>query len=143
LLAEEKRTVGADSSKLAALQIDRTLSAEEQAFRFPPAAAPSGPALSAGPASPVLRRAKTWRDALSPVIDRAASLAINPKDGAAVWVQLVALAETPEPIAPLVGVADGGVKWMKDTTQGEERIVETMSKRAFMARWRRRAARAG
>lgn len=51
------------------------------------------------------------RDDLTPAIDAAIARVSDPTDFAAVWGAFLALADSPEPMPPLLGVAEGEVKY--------------------------------
>lgn len=88
-----------------------------------PASAPAGAkaeATSNASERTVLHSTKSRgrRDTLDPVIERAQSKCANPTDTAEVWAQMRVLALDEQP--PLLGATAQGLKYMKDTRNGEE-----------------------
>lgn len=77
------------------------------------------------------------RDVLSPVIDGLIRTAADPSDRVSLWSALLAAAVRQDRPVPLLGVADGEVKY-----RGDDGEAAFLTRKAFMDRMRRRAATA-
>lgn len=76
------------------------------------------------------------RDALSPVIDNLMRDADDPSDRAALWSGLLALANKESLPPPLLGIAEGEVKW-----RGDDGDPKFLPRKAFMQRLNRITAK--
>ncbi|NKJ45853.1 hypothetical protein CIC12_03660 [Burkholderia sp. SG-MS1] len=90
-----------------ALVGNEPLDASEQATSGPPAVAPT----QALPDESRIYKPNSKRHALSHIINMAKNLAIDKGDYQVVWAEMVRLASLPQPPAPLIGYAEGEIKY--------------------------------
>jgi hypothetical protein len=90
-------------------------------------------AQGASDGAPLAHKLKTRRDVLGPIIDLILSSAGEQPDPTAMWNELVRMASATHPVAPLLGFAEGEVKY-----QGAS-CIECLSREAFNKRLKRRA----
>jgi len=135
------------SDWITSADVDALLAAWGVSYRFPASAHSAGPdtkaetnehlapAASGNPS--IAHRMDRHRDVLAPVIDSILQGAGDAPDSAAVWNELVRMADATEPHAPLLGFVDGeGVKY-----QGPSG-VQSLNREALNKRLKRRADKA-